>query len=963
MNIITCDCNDTIKNSFVYLSKDIIDLLQLSPNNKDIVRLDDILTGEMIMLNWRGGTIEKDQRFQVSKELLPSSNGCLFKVSVIKCNSLIEKMRLIPLTGKDYALIEQYSDYFEENLLNQIQVVNNNQVIPFYLNNIGQENSYIMLKVQIDIEYGFISSDCEIIIDHITDNVNEEMSKEIIKKTVKVKFNKKKCLLRIPQIIDLNKPIYSYICFVSLENTQRNMLSRLCDFSLIKSFYEKGKPIDNQFPYMKTLWLSMSVHENELINQIILPSYTTINTCLFQNDYVDLYLYNYTDVIINKDNYLTKLSINLIIDYCQCDDNLVVSAEIVYFYLKDEINKSNLLVFTCDFIYLLLISNRKIAIRISLLNKGEVKALLKINKEPLPIILFKELFQSALSIKIHYSHDLNILYSYTLLSKSNRHLNLSSQLVIPKKFKLFNKQILLENTSFIIKQIENYYYGKDYRNSGILLLPKIYNFYSLCKVIINKISYLDLYNSYLDLNIINFKDSSKEIKEYLKQMTENVLSIDESKRNIVIIKGIERLIYTSGQQCDDNSEYSHNNIKFIGYYLSKYLSKIRKRNNNYLLLVSLGNDCIANCQNMQLQFLINNADIHRFNLGFITLKQLNKLGYQFNEKYRSNLIIEDIIAMDKMKNDISDYTPLNSQQHNSKQNAIDFSSICNMEKVKNELIDTISLSIKAKELFFKEKLPIQFNSGVLLIGPSGCGKSFIASSIEKQFNINFYSIKCTDVLSKYIGESEYIIRQYFSKAKENSPCVLFFDELEALTPIRGSGSSGVTDRIVNQILTYLDGIDAKEDVFVIGASSHPNMIDSAMLRPGRLDKTILCDYPTKEERINLIKYFIKQSKCICDISPLLIETISNNSTNYTPADLNDIVYNAYLQSVKSIISTNKQVVVTDTELKSAFKAFKKIINEDEVVFYNQYRLKNSIPDSFGLNNSIVSKIGTKSTLI
>jgi peroxin-1 len=119
----------------------------------------------------------------------------------------------------------------------------------------------------------------------------------------------------------------------------------------------------------------------------------------------------------------------------------------------------------------------------------------------------------------------------------------------------------------------------------------------------------------------------------------------------------------------------------------------------------------------------------------------------------------------------------------------------------------------------------------------------LAGAIAKKFNINFISVKGPELLNKYIGASEQNVRELFERAQNQKPSILFFDEFDSLVPRRGSGQTVVTDRIVNQFLCYLDGVEGRDGVFVMAATSRPDLVDVALLRPGRIDKAVLCGFP------------------------------------------------------------------------------------------------------------------------
>ena len=149
--------------------------------------------------------------------------------------------------------------------------------------------------------------------------------------------------------------------------------------------------------------------------------------------------------------------------------------------------------------------------------------------------------------------------------------------------------------------------------------------------------------------------------------------------------------------------------------------------------------------------------------------------------------------------------------------------------------------IKKPELYLK--VGIAAPAGVLMWGPPGCGKTLLAKAVANESRANFISIKGPELLNKYVGESEKAVRQVFQRARASTPCIIFFDELDALVPRRDTSMSESSSRVVNTLLTELDGLNDRKGVFVIGATNRPDMIDPAMLRPGRLDKTCTLNYP------------------------------------------------------------------------------------------------------------------------
>jgi len=145
----------------------------------------------------------------------------------------------------------------------------------------------------------------------------------------------------------------------------------------------------------------------------------------------------------------------------------------------------------------------------------------------------------------------------------------------------------------------------------------------------------------------------------------------------------------------------------------------------------------------------------------------------------------------------------------------------------------------------------------LLWGPPGCGKTLLAKAVANESRANFISVKGPELLNKYVGESERAVRQVFSRARASSPCIIFFDELDALVPRRDDSLSESSARVVNTLLTELDGLSARKDVYVIAATNRPDMIDPAMCRPGRLDKLLYVDLPDADERAEILRTMLR----------------------------------------------------------------------------------------------------------
>ena len=187
---------------------------------------------------------------------------------------------------------------------------------------------------------------------------------------------------------------------------------------------------------------------------------------------------------------------------------------------------------------------------------------------------------------------------------------------------------------------------------------------------------------------------------------------------------------------------------------------------------------------------------------------------------------------------------------------IHWNEIGGLEKVKQELKEAVEWPMKYPALY--ERLGHRMPRGILLHGPSGVGKTLLAKAIATESEANFVSVRGPELLSKWVGESERGIREIFRRARQASPCVIFFDEIDSIAPIRGVGSeSAVTERVVSQLLTELDGMENLRGVIVLAATNRPDMIDPALLRPGRFDKIIQIPLPEKDSRKGILDIYIR----------------------------------------------------------------------------------------------------------
>ncbi|XP_015227895.1 PREDICTED: peroxisome biogenesis factor 1 isoform X1 [Cyprinodon variegatus] len=241
-----------------------------------------------------------------------------------------------------------------------------------------------------------------------------------------------------------------------------------------------------------------------------------------------------------------------------------------------------------------------------------------------------------------------------------------------------------------------------------------------------------------------------------------------------------------------------------------------------------------------------------------------------------------------------------------------------LREVRQQLMDTILLPAKYPILF--SNLPIRHCSGILLYGAPGTGKTLLIRAVAKDSGMNFISIKGPELLSKYIGASEQGVRDVFQRAQGAKPCILFFDEFDSLAPRRGHDSTGVTDRVVNQLLTELDGVEGLQGVYVLAATSRPDLIDPALLRPGRLDKSLYCPPPDQEARIEILKALSSGLSLAPDVD---LEQLAAVTQHFTGADLKALLYNAQLEAVHSSgVGTSQELTsVSDSDMSLSSMIF------------------------------------------
>ena len=240
---------------------------------------------------------------------------------------------------------------------------------------------------------------------------------------------------------------------------------------------------------------------------------------------------------------------------------------------------------------------------------------------------------------------------------------------------------------------------------------------------------------------------------------------------------------------------------------------------------------------------------------------------------------------------------------------VHWNDIGGLEDVKQRLREAVEWPLKNPDAF--KRMGITPPKGILLYGPPGCGKTLLARAVATESEANFISVRGPEIFSKWVGESEKAIREIFRKARMAAPSIIFFDEIDAIAPSRGLGygDSRVTERVISQLLTEIDGLITLQNVVVIGATNRPDILDSALLRPGRFDRRIYVPPPDYEARLQILKIKTKNMPLAKDVN---LEELAKRMEGYSGADIDSVCREAALNALRRDINA-KEVTLKDFE--------------------------------------------------
>ncbi|XP_023566119.1 nuclear valosin-containing protein-like isoform X2 [Octodon degus] len=262
-----------------------------------------------------------------------------------------------------------------------------------------------------------------------------------------------------------------------------------------------------------------------------------------------------------------------------------------------------------------------------------------------------------------------------------------------------------------------------------------------------------------------------------------------------------------------------------------------------------------------------------------------------------------------------------------------------LEDIREELTMAILAPVRNPEQF--KALGLVTPAGILLAGPPGCGKTLLAKAVANESGLNFISVKGPELLNMYVGESERAVRQVFQRAKNSAPCVIFFDEVDALCPRRSDKEAGASVRVVNQLLTEMDGLESRQQVFIMAATNRPDIIDPAILRPGRLDKTLFVGLPPPADRLAILKTITKNGTKPPLDADVNLEAIASDlrCDCYSGADLSALVREASLCALRQEMAKEQhgngkgELRICHMHFEEAFKKVKPSISVKDQKIY------------------------------
>jgi len=318
------------------------------------------------------------------------------------------------------------------------------------------------------------------------------------------------------------------------------------------------------------------------------------------------------------------------------------------------------------------------------------------------------------------------------------------------------------------------------------------------------------------------------------------------------------------------------------------------------------------------------------------------------ESIPAELLDKINVTMDDFENSLREVPPSTMREVLVESPNVKWTDVGGLEETKQELREAIEWPLKYGELF--EYSGVNPPKGIMLYGPPGTGKTLIAKAVATESEVNFISVKGPELLSKWVGESERGVREVFRKARQAAPCIVFFDEIDSIVPPRGRDlGSNVTERVVSQILTELDGLDSLKDVVVIAATNRPDMVDPALMRPGRIDRILYIPNPDKEAREAILAIHTRGMPLAEEID---MDKLAEQMENYSGADIaatcqaaSQIAIHEHLEKYsdpKEAMEQKDELKVEMEHFKQAFNKVKSSSYQKATIFWDQNKDANNL---------------------
>jgi transitional endoplasmic reticulum ATPase len=307
---------------------------------------------------------------------------------------------------------------------------------------------------------------------------------------------------------------------------------------------------------------------------------------------------------------------------------------------------------------------------------------------------------------------------------------------------------------------------------------------------------------------------------------------------------------------------------------------------------------------------------------------LPQMNLDKDEKIPQNILEKLIVSHDDFTNALKTVRPSAMREVLVETPNVEWGSVGGVDVVKQELRETVEWPMEHPESF--ERMGIKPSKGILLYGPPGTGKTLLAKAVAKETEANFIQVKGPSLLSMWVGKSEEGMRKIFERARQVAPCIVFFDEIDSLAGKRGmEQGTKVTERVLNQMLAEMDGLEDLKSVIVIGATNRPDMLDTALLRPGRFDKILLVNAPEEDGRLQILKIHTKKMPLTKDVD---LKEIAKETVGYTGADLESVCREAGYCALRENIEAKE---VTKKHFSEALKKIKPSVTPSTIELYKK----------------------------